>query len=446
MTEETKTSQAKEYLPAAGSEPGVQTETESEVRPEIESDSQSDDGLISQSDNRSNSQSDNRSDSQSDTDSDSGFDDDSDSGSGSSGSDEKEAVFEARCLSFAYPGESPILKNINLKIYKGDFTIIVGLNGSGKSTFAYHLNGLLRPSSGYMKVFGRDTKEPRNLPEIHRKVGIVFQNPYMQFVGNTVEEDIAFGPENLGLDRKEIKERVANVLEAVHLQGLAYQDPSTLSGGEAQAAAIAGVLAMDPECIVLDEITSMLDIAAEDRILKIIDDLRERSKTLVYISHNPQDLLKADRIIVFDKGEISFDGDLNAYIASGKYRLPDMITLLKSLRENGLDVSETISDPQEAAAEILKHIRPDDDENKEIAETVEAEEATEAEKTAETRETIEAEKTAEARETIEAEKTDEVRETIESEKIAEVRETIEAEKTDEVRETIEAGEVTEKPQ
>ncbi|MBZ3935364.1 ATP-binding cassette domain-containing protein [Methanimicrococcus blatticola] len=272
-------------------------------------------------------------------------------------SNEREVVFEAINLSFAYPGSSPILKNINLKIYKGDFTIIVGLNGSGKSTFAYHLNGLYRPTSGRMTVFGLDTKFRKNVSAIHRKVGIVFQNPYTQFVGNTVEEDIAFGPENLGLDREEIKKRVSTVLEAVHLKDLAYQDPSTLSGGEAQAAAIAGVLAMDPECIVLDEVTSMLDIAAEDRILNLIDGLRERGKTLVYISHNPKDLLKADRIIVFDKGEISFDGDLLDYIASGKYRLPDMVELLKHLRENGMNISETISDPKEAADEILKQIR-----------------------------------------------------------------------------------------
>ncbi|MDR2945085.1 MAG: ATP-binding cassette domain-containing protein [Methanosarcinales archaeon] len=277
-------------------------------------------------------------------------------GSGDS-SNERSVLFEAADLSFSYPGGSPVLKNINLKIYKGDFTIIVGLNGSGKSTFAYHLNGLYRPTSGKMTVLGKDTKERKHLSQIRREVGIVFQNPYTQFVGNTVEEDIAFGPENLGLSREEIKKRVSAVLKAVSLEDRAYQDPSSLSGGEAQATAIAGVLAMDPECIVLDEVTSMLDIEAEDRVLDLIDGLRARGKTLVYISHNPKDLLKADRIIVFDKGEISFDGGLCGYIASGKYRLPDMIELLRHLRENGMDISETISDPKEAADEILKQIR-----------------------------------------------------------------------------------------
>jgi len=268
---------------------------------------------------------------------------------------EKEVAFEAVDLSFAYPGSTPILKNINLKIYKGDYTIIAGLNGSGKSTFAYHLNGLLTPTSGTMTVFGKKTWERKNTSKIHREVGIVFQNPYTQFVGNTVEEDIAFGPENLGLKRDEIKTRVNTIIDSLNLRELAYQDPATLSGGEAQATAIAGVLAMDPECIVLDEVTSMLDSVAENRILQLIDGVRERGKTIVYISHNPKDLMKADRIIVFDKGEISFDGDLLNYIRSGKYRLPDVTEMLKYLRENGVEISETLSEPKDAAEEILKY-------------------------------------------------------------------------------------------
>ena len=268
---------------------------------------------------------------------------------------EKEVAFEAANLSFAYPGSTPILKNINLKIYKGDYTIIAGLNGSGKSTFAYHLNGLLTPTSGTMTVFGKKTWERKNASKIHREVGIVFQNPYTQFVGNTVEEDIAFGPENLGLKRDEIKTRVNTIIDSLNLRELAYQDPATLSGGEAQATAIAGVLAMDPECIVLDEVTSMLDFVAEERILQLIDGVRERGKTIVYISHNPKDLMKADRIIVFDKGDISFDGDLLNYIRSGKYRLPDVTEMLKYLREEGVEISETLSDPKDAAEEILKY-------------------------------------------------------------------------------------------
>ena len=268
---------------------------------------------------------------------------------------EKEVAFEAVNLTFAYPGNEPILKNINLKIYKGDYTILVGLNGSGKSTFAYHLNGLLLPTKGSMTVFGKKTWERQNTSKIHREVGIVFQNPYTQFVGNTVEEDIAFGPENLCLDREEIKKRVQIILDALHLRELAHQDPATLSGGEAQAAAIAGVLAMDPECIVLDEITSMLDSASESRILELIDGVRERGKTVVYISHNPKDLMKADRIIVFDKGEISFDGNLPDYIHSGKYGLPDITEMMKYLHDAGIEISENISDPRTAADEILKY-------------------------------------------------------------------------------------------
>ena len=263
-------------------------------------------------------------------------------------------AFEAVHLSFSYPGSSPVLKDINLKIRKGEFTILLGLNGSGKSTFAYHLNGLLKPTSGEMLVFGKDTKQRKHSSQIHREVGIVFQNPYTQFVGNTVEEDIAFGPENLGLPRKEIQKRVDYVLDTLFLRELAYQDPSSLSGGEAQAAAIGGVLAMDPECIVFDEITSMLDYGSEERIFQIIDTLRVRGKTIIYITHEPKNLFKADHVIVFDKGEVSFDGTVREYISSGKFRLPDVIELMKYLRDEGYEVSETVIGPKEAAEEIIK--------------------------------------------------------------------------------------------
>jgi len=266
-------------------------------------------------------------------------------------------AFEAVNLSFAYPGSSPVLKDINLKIRKGEFTILLGLNGSGKSTFAYHLNGLLRPTSGQMLVFGKDTQQRKYSSQIHREVGIVFQNPYTQFVNNTVEEDIAFGPENLGLPREEIQKRVDDVLDTLLLRDLAYQDPSSLSGGEAQAAAIGGVLAMDPDCIVFDEITSMLDYASEGRIFQIVDALRERGKTIIYITHEPKNLFKADHVIVFDKGEISFDGNVKEYISSGKFRLPDVIELMKYLRDEGYEVSETVADPKEAAEEIIKAIQ-----------------------------------------------------------------------------------------
>ena len=269
-------------------------------------------------------------------------------------SDSKITAFEAVNLSFSYPGSSPVLKEINLKIFKGEFIIIVGLNGSGKSTFAYHLNGLLKPTSGKLFVFGKDTRQHKNSSQIHREVGIVFQNPYTQFVGNTVEEDIAFGPENLGLPREEIQKRIDTILDSLFLRELAYQDPSSLSGGEAQAVAIAGVLAMDPECIVFDEVTSMLDYASEERISHIVDSLQERGKTIVYITHEPKHLLKADRIVVFDKGEISFDGNVADYISSGKFRLPDIIEMMRYLHEKGYDISETVSDPKEAAEEIIR--------------------------------------------------------------------------------------------
>ncbi|MCL2862481.1 MAG: ATP-binding cassette domain-containing protein [Methanimicrococcus sp.] len=277
--------------------------------------------------------------------------------SGEDSSKSSDIVFEAVDLSFSYPGGETVLKKINLKIYKGEYTIIAGLNGSGKSTFAYHLNALLRPTSGTMRVYGMDTKLNKHIPQIHRRVGIVFQNPYVQFVGNTVEEDIAFGPENLGLSRKEIRERVDNAMDAVRVRDLAFQDPSSLSGGEAQAAAIAGVLAMDPDCIVFDEVVSMLDYAAEERVTKIVDELRERGKTIVCITHEPKELLKADRVIFFEKGEVVFNGSAADYISSGKYRLPDIVKLMKRLREEGFDISESVWSPDKAADEIIAYFK-----------------------------------------------------------------------------------------
>jgi len=208
-----------------------------------------------------------------------------------------------------------------------------------------------------MRVYGMDTKLNKHIPQIHRRVGIVFQNPYVQFVGNTVEEDIAFGPENLGLSRKEIRERVDNAMDAVRVRALAFQDPSSLSGGEAQAAAIAGVLAMDPDCIVFDEVVSMLDYAAEERVTKIMDELRERGKTIVCITHEPKELLKADRVIFFEKGEVAFNGSAADYISSGKYRLPDIVKLMKRLREEGFDISESVWSPDKAADEIIAYFK-----------------------------------------------------------------------------------------
>ncbi|WNY25314.1 ATP-binding cassette domain-containing protein [Methanolapillus millepedarum] len=269
---------------------------------------------------------------------------------------EKEVAIEAVNLSFKYPDGTLVLDNINLKIYKGEFTIIAGLNGSGKSTFALHLNGLLKPTSGKLLVFGMDTKKRQNSSAVHKKVGIVFQNPYTQFVGNSVEEDVAFGPENLNVPRDEIKQRVSDALSAVRLTNLSAQDPSSLSGGEAQAVAIAGILAMETDCVVFDEITSMLDHKATERVLNIMEELKNKKKTVIYISHEPKDVLKADRIIVLDKGKVTFDGKTNEYIRSEKYPLPDLIHFMKLLKDGGYDVSEMVSTPEEAVEEVRKFI------------------------------------------------------------------------------------------
>ena len=271
--------------------------------------------------------------------------------------DEKEIIVESRGLRHAYPGSDDVLKGIDLVIRKGEYTIITGANGSGKSTFALHLNGLLKPSAGTLRINGTDATVRRNIPAIRRTVGIVFQNPYMQFVGNTVEEDIAFGPENLALPRAEIKKRIDEALELVGMTAFRDSDPSSLSGGEAQRAAIAGVLAMDPEVIVFDEVASMLDNASVRKLREIIRRLREKGKTVIFISHNPADFADADKIVIFDGGRISFTGTPAEYAGSGG-KLPDIGELMRLLKERGYPTDARITTPQEAVKLLLPLMRP----------------------------------------------------------------------------------------
>lgn len=264
-------------------------------------------------------------------------------------------VIRASGLGFSYGVSGEVLKDIDLEIRKGEYVVLTGKNGSGKSTFALCLNALLKPSSGKLEVFGLDTSVSKNLSRIRKSVGIVFQNPYMQFVGDTVEEDVAFGPENLALPRDEIIRRVNDAIGFVGLDVLRTHDPATLSGGEAQCAAIAGVLAMNPGCIVFDEVTSMLDAVSAGRIRCIIDRLRKDGKTIILISHDPAEILRADRVIVFDSGTISFSGTPAGYIENKAGALPEMTKLLIMFREYGCPVD--ICSPGNAE-DVFRMIRP----------------------------------------------------------------------------------------
>ena len=254
-------------------------------------------------------------------------------------------------LVYRYPveeGETPenALDGVDLTIKKGSFVVVLGHNGSGKSTLAKHMNGVLTPSSGKVLVDGLDTSEEENLLEVRRRVGMVFQNPDNQIVANVVEEDVAFGPENLGVPTEEIRKRVDAALKAVGMEQFADHAPHMLSGGQKQRIAIAGVIAMTPECIVLDESTAMLDPAGRQEVLDTVSYLnRERGITVILITHHMNEAVYADRVVVMDHGKVAMDG-APMEILTQVERLhalglsaPPTVQLLYALRREGWDVS-----------------------------------------------------------------------------------------------------------
>lgn len=237
------------------------------------------------------------------------------------------ALIELKDVSFSYPsGTAAALSGLSLSIQAGSFVAVMGANGSGKSTFAKLLDALEKPSSGSVLVNGLPTSDSASVAQIRRTVGLVFQNPDNQIIGSTVEEDVAFGPENLGLEPLQIGERVDSALKAVGLCCLKEENPSSLSGGQKQLLAVAGVLAMDVSCIVLDEATSMLDSRGRARLLSVLKNLNEEKKlTIILITHNPDEAALADRIIVLDRGTVAMDG-----------KAADVLSRVGRLRELGL--------------------------------------------------------------------------------------------------------------
>ena len=240
------------------------------------------------------------------------------------------------------------LDGVTLDIEKGSFVSIVGSNGSGKSTLAKHLNALLLPSSGEVLVCGMSTADPDNTWEIRRRCGMVFQNPDNQLVSSVVEDDVAFGPENLGVDPAEIRQRVDNALNAVGMYEFRKKGPHLLSGGQKQRIAIAGVLAMQSECIVFDEPTAMLDPSGRAEILKIIRGLHEEGKTVILITHFMEEAAQADRIIVMDKGRPILDEAPAALFAHSEklqelnLQMPFGASMAAKLRDLGVDLPEGI--------------------------------------------------------------------------------------------------------
>ncbi|MEE1046571.1 MAG: energy-coupling factor transporter ATPase [Clostridia bacterium] len=269
-------------------------------------------------------------------------------------------------LCFDYKNEEAeevnhVLKGVSLDIGRGEFVAVLGHNGSGKSTLAKHLNVILTPTSGKVTVDGFDTADENNLFEIRRRVGMVFQNPDNQMVANIVEEDVAFAPENLGVPGEEIRKRVDDALEAVNMSKFAKHAPHMLSGGQKQRIAIAGVLAMEPEIIVLDEPTAMLDPIGRREIMETVKRLnRERNMTVVLITHYMEEAVEADRVIVVDSGLIEFDGTpAEIFPQVERMRglgldIPQSTELVYTLRKMGIDIDADVLTVEECIDRIME--------------------------------------------------------------------------------------------
>ena len=259
-------------------------------------------------------------------------------------------LIETKDLTFTYhtggaEARPPVLKGLNLTIRSGSFVAVVGANGSGKSTLAKLLNGILLPSGGRVYVDGMDTLDERLILEIRRRVGLVFQNPDNQIVSNLVEDDVAFAPENLGVAPAEIRQRVDEALKAVGMYDLRRHAPHLLSGGQKQRVAIAGVIAMRPACIVLDEPTAMLDPVGRREVLDTIRRLSlEYGITVVLITHHMSECIDADRLVVMSEGEIVMDDTPQAVFTHVEQlealglAVPSTTMLLYELQQSGLDV------------------------------------------------------------------------------------------------------------
>ncbi len=269
-------------------------------------------------------------------------------------------------LSFSYPVEegqrrTTALEDVTLSIEKGSFVVVLGHNGSGKSTLAKHFNAVLLPSGGAVYVEGMNTQDEDLLLEIRRRVGMVFQNPDNQIVANVVEEDVAFAPENLGVPTAEIRRRVDDALAAVGMTEFARHAPHLLSGGQKQRVAIAGVIAMEPECIVLDEATAMLDPAGRREVLDTVHRLnRQRGITVVHITHHMSEAEDADRVIVMNDGVVAMDGtprDIFSRVEELRslgLAAPDTVELLHRLNGHGMSLPLTAITVDECARAIFQ--------------------------------------------------------------------------------------------
>ena len=281
-----------------------------------------------------------------------------------------DSIIEIKNVSYEYSNQDEegvsytAVKNLSLNIERGSFTVILGHNGSGKSTLAKMLNGLYKPTFGDIFIDGINTRDEETEIEVKRRVGMVFQNPDNQLIASIVEEDVAFGPENLGLEQPVIRERVKNALKAVGMEEYANSTPHRLSGGQKQRIAIAGIIAMEPECLVLDEPTAMLDPKGRREIISTLHKLnKEKGITVILITHYMEEAENADRVLVMNDGEIIKDAtpkevftDVELLKSVG-LDVPQTTELLYNLQKSGFGVNTNVISIIDTAKEIAKALR-----------------------------------------------------------------------------------------
>ena len=278
-------------------------------------------------------------------------------------------MISAERLAFRYPGldgapDVTVFEDLNLSIKEGSFTAILGTNGCGKSTLAKHFNSILLPSGGKVYVCGLDTSDPDRLMAVRRNVGMVFQNPDNQIVANVVEEDVAFGPENLGITSPEIRRRVDVALKQVGMYEYREHAPHLLSGGQKQRIAIAGVIAMEPRCIVLDEPTAMLDPQGRKDVMDTVKRLnKEKGITVILITHHMDEAAQADRVVVLNKGCVAADGTPREVFSQVKLlpdiglAAPESVELCWALNQHGCRLPLTALEPKECAQALYDWIK-----------------------------------------------------------------------------------------
>lgn len=258
-------------------------------------------------------------------------------------------------------GSYRAIDQVNLEVEEGQFIAVLGHNGSGKSTLAKHLNAILVPTEGTVWVDGTNTSDPNELWNVRQSAGMVFQNPDNQIIGTVVEEDVGFGPENLGVPTDEIWQRVEDSLKAVGMISYRHHSPNKLSGGQKQRVAIAGVIAMKPRCIVLDEPTAMLDPNGRKEVLRTVEELRKKEKvTVILITHYMEEVIDADKVFVMDHGHVVMEGTPREIFSQvdtlKKYRLdvPQVTILADELKKRGLDIPAGILRKEELVEAICR--------------------------------------------------------------------------------------------